>query len=207
MSLVKAIIINLDSDLKIPIPVMFNPPDYQLQKTNNFAEIKVPGRNSTQHQFLQGQAQTLTVEMFFDTTNLGVDVRLYTNLIVSLTELTPKTHEPSKLLFLWGTLAFQCRMTAVTQKYEYFDALGQALRAKLTVTLVGYDTLEESLSKIKLESSDKTKGWIFKTSDTLQGIAAKEYDDSRKWRVIAEANNIDNPLTIQVGRRLKLPTY
>jgi nucleoid-associated protein YgaU len=56
-----------------------------------------------------------------------------------------------------------------------------------------------------LLSADRTKQWVFKTGDTLQKIAAREYGDPNKWRPIARANNIDNPLTIPAGQALKIP--
>ena len=40
----------------------------------------------------------------------------------------------------------------------------------------------------------------------LQGIAAEEYDDPRRWRPIAEANGINNPLTLPVGQGVVIPT-
>src|SRR2546425_1958685 len=104
MALAKALII--DTDAKVSIPVMFNPPEYQLQKTNQFAEVGIPGLGSSLLQFVRGSAQTLTMELFFDTTDLGLDVRQFTELVVGLTALNPATHAPARLLFLWGSLVF-----------------------------------------------------------------------------------------------------
>jgi len=76
MALTKAVILNLET--KISIPVMFNPPEYQLQKANQFADITIPGLGSSLLQFVTGNAQTLTMELFFDTTDTGLDVRVFT---------------------------------------------------------------------------------------------------------------------------------
>lgn len=209
MSLTKALLI--DTDAKLTIPVMFNPPDYQLQKTNQFAEIGIPGLGSSQLQFVRGGAQTLTMELFFDTSDfkLGLprhDVREFTEAVVGLTVQNAKTHAPPKLLFIWGSLAFSCVLESVTQRYDYFDVTGIPLRARLTVTLKGHDPLEGLLASIPLESADRTKFRVVKAGETLQSIAAQEYDDPRKWRPIAQANNIDNPLTIPIGQRLIVPS-
>jgi len=205
MPLTKALIIDCDSVTRIPIPVMFNPPEYQLQVTNQFAEVGIPGLGSSLLQFVRGSARTLTMELFFDTTDEGIDVRLYTGLVLNLTSLNSETHAPPRLLFLWGSLIFPCVLEGVTQTFDFFDALGMPLRARLNVTLKGHDTLEELLGSHQLLSADRTKQWIFKKGDTLQKIAAQEYGDPNKWRPIAEANNIDNPLTIPIGRALKVP--
>ena len=205
MPFTKALIIDCDSVTRIPIPVMFNPPEYQLQVTNQFAEVGIPGLGSSLLQFVRGSARTLTMELFFDTTNLGIDVRLYTGLVLNLTSPNGETHAPPRLLFIWGSLIFPCVLESVTQTFDFFNTLGMPLRARLNVTLKGHDTLEDLLGSHQLLSADRTKQWIFKKGDTLQKIAAQEYGDPNKWRPIAEANNIDNPLTIPVGRALKVP--
>ena len=205
MPLTKALIIDCDSVTRIPIPVMFNPPEYQLQVTNQFAEVGIPGLGSSLLQFVRGSAKTLTMELFFDTTDEGIDVRLYTGLVLNLTSLNSETHAPPRLLFLWGSLIFPCVLESVTQTFDFFNTLGMPLRARLNVTLKGHDTLEDLLGSHQLLSADRTKQWVFKKGDTLQKIAAQEYGDPNKWRPIAEANNIDNPLTIPVGRTLKVP--
>lgn len=206
MPLTKAIIVNTDATIPIPIPVMFNPPEYQLQRTNQYAEVGIPGLGSSLLQFVRGSSQTLTMDLFFDTTDSGVDVRLYTELILALTNLNSDTHAPPRLMFIWGTLIFPCVLESVTQRYTYFNSLGMPLRATLSITLKGYDLLESLLASIPLLSSDRAKSRIVKSEETLQGIAAEEYDDPGQWRAIAEENNIDNPLTIQPGRRLIIPT-
>ena len=203
MPLTKALLI--DAVTRIPIPVMFNPPEYQLQVTNQFAEVGIPGLGSSLLQFVRGSARTLTMELFFDTTDLGIDVRAHTGLVLGLTSLNSETHAPPPLLFVWGSLIFPCVLESVTQTFDFFNTLGMPLRARLNVTLKEHDTLEDILGSNQLLSADRTKQWIFKKGDTLQRIAAQEYGDPNKWRPIAEANNIDNPLTIAVGRALKVP--
>ncbi len=205
MPFTKALIIDCDSVTRIPIPVMFNPPEYQLQVTNQYAEVGIPGLGSSLLQFVRGSARTLTMELFFDTTHLGIDVRAYTGLVLNLTSLNSETHAPPRLLFIWGSLIFPCVLESVTQTFDFFNTLGMPLRARLNVTLKGHDTLEDLLGSHQLLSADRTKQWIFKKGDTLQKIAAQEYGDPNKWRPIAQANNIDNPLTIPVGRALKVP--
>jgi Contractile injection system tube protein/LysM domain len=205
MPLTKALIIDCDSVTRIPIPVMFNPPEYQLQVTNQFAEVGIPGLGSSLLQFVRGSARTLTMELFFDTTHLGIDVRAYTGLVLNLTSLNSETHAPPRLLFIWGSLIFPCVLESVTQTFDFFNTVGMPLRARLNVTLKGHDTLEDLLGSHQLLSADRTKQWIFKRGDTLQKIAAQEYGDPNKWRPIAQANSIDNPLTIPVGRALKIP--
>jgi nucleoid-associated protein YgaU len=184
---------------------MFNPPEYQLQKTNQFADIRIPGLGSSLLQFVQGSAQTLTMDLFFDTTGIGQDVRLFTGPVVDFTALNPDTHAPPRLVFLWGSLIFPCVLESVTQKFDYFNTIGQPLRATLSVSLKQYDVLDDLLASIPLQSADRTKRHVFVQGETLQSVAAAEYGDARQWRPIAEASGIDNPLTIRPGRALTVP--
>jgi nucleoid-associated protein YgaU len=205
MALMKALIINTDAIVPLPIPVMFNPPEYQLQLSNQYAEVGIPGLGSSLLQFVKGSAQTLTMELFFDTTDTGIDVRLFTGLVLALTNVNSDTHAPPRLMFIWGSLLFPCVLESVTQKFDYFNPIGMPLRARLNVTLKGNDLLQDLLSSIPLLSADRAKQRIFQAGDTLQGIAAEEYDDPTQWRAIADANQIDNPLTVPVGVALKIP--
>jgi nucleoid-associated protein YgaU len=204
MAFTKALIVNTATSDSIP--VMFNPPDYQLQKTNQFAEIGIPGLGSSLLQFVKGDAQTMTMELFFDTTDSQLDVREFTEQVVGLTALNAHTHAPPRLLFFWGSLVFPCVLESVTQQFDYFHPDGTPLRARLTVTFKSHDLPEGLLTSTPLESADRTKRREVKEGETLQSIAAQEYDDPRQWRPIAEANNIDNPLTLPVGRGLIIPS-
>jgi len=205
MPLTKALIINTDAIVPIPIPVMFNPPEYRIQKTNQFAEVGVPGLGSSLLQFVCGSAASLSMDLFFDTTDAGVDVRVFTDLVIGLTSVNAQTHAPPRLLFVWGSLIFPCVLESVTQQFDYFNPLGQPLRAKLTVALKGYDLLQDLLASIPLESADRSKARTATGGITLQAVAAQEYGDPRQWRLIAGASNIDNPLRLTAGRTLSIP--
>jgi nucleoid-associated protein YgaU len=54
------------------------------------------------------------------------------------------------------------------------------------------------------------KAWTVKPGDNLLSIATVVYGDPRRWRPIADANNIDSPLRFpdrekDVGRILLIP--
>jgi len=205
MALSKALIVVRDPLPPTAIPVLFNPPEYALDLSNQYAEVEIPGLGSSLLQFVRGGAQTLSMDLFFDTTSTGTDVRRHTDLIVNLTDLNPRTHAPPRLLFMWGTLAFPCVLERVNQKFVYFSAAGVPLRAELSITLHGDEKLERLLAGIPLESADRAKTHMVRAGDTLAVIAAREYGDPRQWRPIARASGLDNPLTLRVGQQLSIP--
>ena len=42
--------------------------------------------------------------------------------------------------------------------------------------------------------------------DSLQSVAYQNYGDATRWRTIAEANGIDNPMALRRGTQLSIPT-
>lgn len=204
MALTKAVIVNLDAPATAPIPVLFNPPRYTLAKTNRFAEIKIPGLASSVLQFVGGDAGTVSLELFFDTTDTGIDVRAHTATIASLMDPDRVTHSPPRLLVLWGTLAFQCFLISVRQEFDYFNAQGVPLRALLVVEFKGQDTLDHLAATTGAQPGQATR-YVAKSDDTLQSIAHRVGNDPGKWRQIAAANNIDDPRAITPGMKLKIP--
>src|SRR6266404_4049039 len=112
MALEKAVI-EIDPNDRGPnldarITVQFNPGEYTLTKGAQIAEIAIPGIDSPILQFVRGQTQSLSMELFFDTTQAGmgeapvVDVRTMTEQVYQLVMIQPNTHAPPRVKFFWG---------------------------------------------------------------------------------------------------------
>ena len=205
-----------DRGPKLPaaITVQFNPSEYTLQKGAQIAEIAIPGIDSPILQFVRGQNEKLTLELFFDTTQAGMgespvqDVRDLTTPVYQLVKIQGNTHAPPRIRFVWGRgLSFRAIVESISQKFTLFNPQGIPLRATLSVTFREYKTLEEQLAELNLQSSDHSKERIVQLKDTLSRIAFDEYGDSSKWRFIAEANpeGAPNPRRLKPGTRLLVP--
>lgn len=220
MSLAKAVIQILDADAIDPgrglpefIYVQFNPTEYTLNKAGQIAEIAIPGIDSPILQFIRGQNEKLTLDLFFDTTDEGMsglveDVRLRTNSIYQLVKIQPKTHAPPRIKFVWGQgLSFQAIIESVQQSFTLFDPQGVPLRATLSVSFREYKNLEDQLRELNLQSSDHSRLRTIRRGDTLSSIAAEEYRDAREWRRIADANShvVRNPRRLEPGMVLEIP--
>jgi nucleoid-associated protein YgaU len=55
------------------------------------------------------------------------------------------------------------------------------------------------------QSSDRTTLHRVVRGETLAQIAAEEYNDPTEWRLIADANNLDNPRLLSPGQVLVIP--
>lgn len=69
MSLAKATIKLLTRPGEPAIEVMFNPTEFSITRNMNYAEIGVPGLALPLLQFIRGEAQTLSLELFIDSSD------------------------------------------------------------------------------------------------------------------------------------------
>lgn len=208
MSLVKAFIQPLDendNDAGSPITVMFNPAEYTLDKSNQFQSTSILGLSTPLTQFVSGNAETLSMDLFFDTYEKGGDVRENTNMVMSLIAINKDLHAPPRCKFVWGRFSFKATVEKVSRKFTMFLNDGTPVRATLNIAFKEYKTISEQLGSPPRQSADRTKVRVFKEGDSLWLMAYREYGDPAQWRRIAEANDIDNPKIVETGRELKLP--
>jgi hypothetical protein len=189
-----------------PIPFRFNPTEYQLAKTNNFAELAIPGLQSPPLQYVRGGAEKLTLDLIVDTSHGLEDVReKYTNGLRKLMSIENELHAPPIVKLVWGQDVFTGVMESLTITYTLFSPKGVPLRAKCSVGLKEFAPVAQQLLESKTASPDFDKSWTVRRGDTLSSIAGALYQDPARWREIARANGIDDPRTLEPGRELAIP--
>jgi hypothetical protein len=205
-----------ESDLSHPIPVMFNPEEYTVNRDNNFAQTGVPGLSAPITQFVHGNMQTLEMELLVDTyeehrsggrvlNQAGGDVRELTSKITGLMDIDAMTHAPPILVFTWSTLSFRCVLARANQKFIMFLPDGTPVRARLQVTFNEFKNVNSEAREIKRETADFSKLHVVGEGETLSSIAFKKYRNPALWRPIALVNEIDDPRTLLVGLQLLVP--
>lgn len=208
------------------LEVQFNPTEFSMEKAAQIAEIAIPGIDSPILQFVRGQNEKVTLELFFDTTEDGTaagatSVTTKTDGFYALVKMSGEEHAPPRCRFGWGDefpglvnqagtvsgtrKALDCIVESIQQKFTLFSPDGVPLRATLTVALREYKSLETQLQQLNLQSSDHTKVHTIQRGETLPQIAYKAYQDPTQWRLIANANNILKPRDLQPGQILELP--
>ncbi len=221
--LVKAFLVRKDKKINplYIVPCQFNPEQLSVEKSNDFTEMNIPGLPSPVFQFVKGSARSLSVDLFFDTYEDGIDVRLFTDRITGwdagfmysiipfaprgLMDIDSDLHAPPVVLFIYGAFIFQCIITSTSKKFTMFLPEGFPVRATVSVTMKEYRELKSMTKELDLHSSDITKSRIVNDGDSLWSIAAAEYGDPKKWRLIADANDIDNPRLLEAGDELTIP--
>ena len=190
------------------------------------AEVNIPGMDSPLIQFVRGQAERLTLDLFFDTTEDGMaqgatSVTTYTDKVYSLVKIESQRHAPPVCAFMWNRkfpgselleasgnqrrTDFQCIVESVKSKFTLFSSEGIPLRATLSVTLREYKTLDEQLHQLNLTSPDRTHSHVIRRGETLSGIAGKLYLRPAEWRAIADKTLIEDPRRLTVGAFLQVP--
>lgn len=198
------------------VPVLFNPEEYSLRRDINYAQAAVPGLSAPILQFVNGNVQTLEMDLLLDTVEThaegarvvaegGSDVREQTRRIAGLMDIHPDTHAPPVLLFTWSSLTFTCVLARVTQQFLMFRPDGTPVRARLQVAFNEFRNAELEAKEVKRETADYSKLHVVRQGETLSAIAAALYGDPLQWRPIAIRNGIDRPAAVAAGTQLVVP--
>ena len=219
----KALVLNTATGERFP--VMYNPEEFRLEQGNTFAEVGIPGLSKPPLQYVRGKSRTLSMDLFFDTYESREDVRVYTGKIARLLDKESRTQAPPILLFSMGTFQFQCVLVEVNQRFTMFAREGTPVRATLSVRFQEYVRIDmqtergfffgpptvQQIGRAAIETARgvSSTGFTAHTvipGDTLSGLASAYLGDPSLWRVIAEANNIDDPLNLPPGASLTVPS-
>jgi nucleoid-associated protein YgaU len=207
-----ATLTNLSKEKASPIYVQFNPTDYAIDRGVVYADMPVPGLRMPLLQFVRGESNTLTLDLFLD----GTDARASTDPeqtvekrlehVREFVTIASDLHAPPVCLFQWHQTKFQGVVTSMKEKYQLFDETGKVLRARVTLTLKSFEAAEVQLREMNRNSPDRTRVRVVRDGDTLSSIAREAYGDPRLWRPIAELNGIDRPRFLVAGTALRIPS-
>jgi nucleoid-associated protein YgaU len=208
-----------------PFVAQYNPTELLFEKQMQFAEITIPGLDAPLQQFVRGQAEKLTIELFFDTTEAGTgldaqSVTALTDKVFQLARIDPERHAPPIVTFIWNNIpgdsygprasgqqrdSFDGVIESIRQKLTLFSPLGVPLRATVNVVLREYRPLDIQLSQLNLKSPDRTRSHVVRGGETLTAVATAEWDRPEEWRRIADANDIEDPRRMHPGTFLTVP--
>jgi nucleoid-associated protein YgaU len=216
---------------KVPQPdnrieLTYNPAELSFEKGVQIAEIAIPGLNAPLQQFVRGQAEKLSVELFFDTTEFGMaagsrSVTADTDRIYALTRIEPSGHAPPPVTFIWGKSVpglnlpqgsgsqrregFKGVVESVRHRFTLFSPAGVPLRAIVNLTIREFTPLHEQLARSNPSSPDRTHLHVLKEFEQLSMVASRYYLQAAYWREIAASNEIDDPRRLVPGRLLHVP--
>jgi len=124
--------------------VHFNPSTLLYTITNN---MKHTGSGNSAKQYVDKSTGKLTMDLIFDTTNSGEDVRLHSVRVAKLMEPKESDKTPPIVEFAWGLYTFSGMMQTYKETIDFFSADGVPLRASVNLTLDSQDKVFEGGSK------------------------------------------------------------
>src|ERR1044072_2736639 len=130
------------------IDVHFNPSSLQLAITNS---MKEEGEGNAKKQFVSQSTAKLTMDLIFDTTSDGQDVRTYTEKVAKFMEPDEKK-VPPVVKFEWGTYTFQGVVESYRETIDFFAPTGVPLRASINLTLSKQDKVFEPSTTSKVDT-------------------------------------------------------
>ncbi len=219
---VKALIVMMDPPY-LSIPCQFNPARITFSHSSKWNETALSGSDESHKDFAGGESAKLDMELFFDTTSVPrMDVRIYTDPLVSMTMRNPITKRPPRVRFVWGmfaasplgiaaaiagkvfTTAFKGYLNGVSVKFTMFLPDGTPTRAEADVSFISDERLELPFTN-PTSRSEARQVWTVTEGQTLDWIAHRVYGNASAWRRIAEANNLEDPRALRNGQVLRLP--
>lgn len=207
-----------------PMLLDYAPSELSFSKSSQFAEVAIPGLEQPLLQFVRGDAETLNLELFFDSTQDGTGpaARAVTQKVEAfhkLVQIQGNLHAPPLVRVSWGDDfpgtamgatetagdSFTAVVLSVARRFTLFSPDGKPLRATVTLALKHYATVAQQVAAINYQSADHTRIHVVAEGETLPLIAFDAYADPARWRVIADHNGLGDVRDLRPGDRLELP--
>jgi hypothetical protein len=115
------------------VPVHFNPVSLQYTVTNTMDR----GSGNRTKQFVSQSSGKLTMELVYDTTDSGRDVRADTQKVAKL--MMPENKVPPVVEFSWGQYTFSGMVDQFKETIDFFSEDGVPLRSTVNLSLTAQD--------------------------------------------------------------------
>ena len=114
--------------------VHFNPASLLYEITNTLDD---KGSGNKTKQYVSQSTGKLTMDLVFDTTHDGQDVRIHTEKIAKF--MQPEDKTPPVVSFEWGAYKFQGTVETYKETIDFFSAEGVPLRAQVNLAMSSQD--------------------------------------------------------------------
>jgi contractile injection system tube protein/LysM domain-containing protein len=203
------------------IQVLFNPTEYTITKTNTWNFKQVQGSSLPPAEFGGGNPRELALSLLLDASLLdgSQSVKSVTDSLFKMMDVgdgqpaggTRST--PPFVTFRWGAVdTFKAVCTSLTVAYQLFKPNGEPIRADVKLQLKQAEQASTASSSSANQGQNPTTRALsgagvhtVQDGDSLPSLAYRAYGDATRWRAIADANGIDDPLRLRRGTPLMLP--
>jgi hypothetical protein len=196
-----------------------NPTQYSIAKANDWTTRPVVGASLPQTQFGGGHARELALELLFDAAPDG-DVTSATDQLFKMMEVDTSLAagglnqaRPPTITLSWGAFtSFKAVCRHLHVQFELFSPDGTPIRAMAALSLVQVEKDARSGGGTPARAQNPTtraetrvRSHTVREGDSLPLLAFQYLGDATRWREIALASGVDDPLRLERGRRLEIP--
>lgn len=194
------------------IPIFME--QFQIQKNSNFSENqqrkttiqqKDPDELKVEFYILTYSGATLNGNGEIEPEKIE-DAREKVGEIKRLMQEIGELHRQPVCRVQWGEEMFCGILSNLDYRYTMFVPDGTPVRASFQATFFEPVDVDSAMQNDNTpQSPDRSKYRPVYEKTQLYQMAYLEYDDPAKWRIIAEANEISDPLDLMPGMLLSLP--
>lgn len=196
------------------IEFWFNPSTLHTARNAKYNSCEAAGQAAPTLEYRGTDAQSLSFELLLHAQDemSASDVQAKIEALETLIEPTvevPDTHQrrPQHVRFIWGQYTSPLSVcNSVATAIELFEPDGTPLRALVAIALTqAMPELGEQGQNPTTRATQRRRAHLVHAGETLAGIAYAHYHDPTRWRMIALANEIDDPMRLPVGSLLTVP--
>jgi hypothetical protein len=200
------------------IECAFNPSSYTVSKTNVWNYKPSTGVDLPDGEFGGGLPRRTNLNLLLDVSLLGADqsVKDTANKLLKMMEAGGGGgggSAPPKVTFRWGSVDLPKSVpVSLTIQYILFHPNGEPIRATVDLELAQAEKASTASGSPGNQAQNPTtraerglRVHRVRDGDSLTSIAYDAYGDPTRWRTIAEANGIDDPMRLRRGRELNIP--
>jgi len=186
----------------------FNPQDYTISKTNLWTYKPNQGEDTPKPEFGGGMPMTYKLSLLLDASLLGPDKSIKDDANKLMAAMYGNHSAPQFIEFSWGSVTLpKAAPVSITIRYALFRPNGEPVRAFVDLELAQAEDTNPpgKAQNPTTRAITGLRAHTVRDGDSLPSIAYDAYGDATRWRAIAEANGIDNPLRLRRGSELTIP--
>jgi len=190
------------------IQCAFNPESYTISKTNIWTYKPNQSKDYPSPEFGGGMPMVYKMQLLLDVSLQGAGQSIKDQANALMKAMHGGGSPPKFITFSWGSISLpKAAPLSITIQYALFQPNGEPMRAFVDLELAQ----AADASPAGQAQNPTTRGTaglrthIIQDGDSLQSISYMSYGDATRWRAIAEANDIDDPLRLRRGASLTVP--
>ncbi len=153
----------------------------------------------------------VSFDLYFDGTGIATDGKTE-NVAARIDELhniiydyKGGIHRPNYTKLSWGRFNFNCTLKSIATTYTLFKRDGTPIRAKVSLSFIGYINPGKRESQAFKQSPDMTHVKVVRIGDTLPQMCKDVYGEIDYFQQVARVNGLVNFRNLEVGCKLYFP--